>query len=201
MLSHANKKTDLGQKESKYVNPDTYYQHLGAREAEQKRMVDYRKAAGIPAGSEDGTDPIESLMQSQEKAAKAGGNIPYIQDGKHIPMYNLKAPIELKKVLSFKDGAKTYQPDQVKIDDNGDYYGIFFKRDATSGEPIKSENGTYAVDPKIPVQRVSRDAVKASLGKEFLTKKENQRIMSTPKSGPVKTKSVVKVKKGELDDL
>jgi hypothetical protein len=179
-LSHANKVTELGQKESKYVNPDIYYQHLGAREAASKRVAAFKKSLGQTDGV-DKDDPIESLLSGLETDAKSHPQPFKTKDGQTINMYLTKAPDELKKALSYKDGGKTYIPDQVKVDDNGDYHGIFIERDPTTLAPV-IKNGNAAVNQKIPVQTVTRDALKASLGKSYLTKKQNSALMSKPKA-------------------
>jgi len=171
---------------------------LNQQLANSKSLALFKKQNGIGTGKgkddEDYKDPIEPILQKWEDEAKAGGTGVYkTADGQQFTTQTVKAPEELKKALEVRAGVKVYHPDAVKIADNGDYLGVFYKKDPVTGESVK-ENGNYAIDPKIPTVRVSRDDVKINLGKQFLTKKSNQKLLENIGGGkPKKTKGELSV--------
>lgn len=176
------------------------------RLAASKELAAYKKSIGVGVGSGNGgddySDPIEPIMDRQEQDAKKGGVAIYkTADGKEMPTYIVKAPLELKQTMAVRDGVSVRHPDEVRIADNGDYIGIFYKKypkgDPKEFQPIEV-NGMTAVDASLPPIRISREDVKLGLGKQFLTKKANQQIME----GAMKPKKAAKEdKEPSVEDI
>lgn len=192
----ANKSASMktGERLMNWTDPNKSFALKAAGFEYSKKLADYKKSIGV---TDNGgySDPIEPIMQRQEEQAKAGGVAVYkTADGKEMPTYIVKAPPELKQTMAVRDGATIRHPDEVRIADNGDYIGIFYKKypkgDPKEFQPVEV-NGMTAVDASLPPVRISREDVKLGLGKQFLTKKANQQVMESvakPKSAPVKTK-------------
>lgn len=161
------------------------------RLAASKELAAYKKSIGVGVGSGNGgdgyADSLEPIMQKWEDNAKKKGAAPYVTaDGQSIPAYTIDAPVELRKALEVKDGVKSYQPDEVKVTQDGRYFGVFYKKEPSilpdgkkntkAGVPIEV-NGKYAVDPTIPTVVLDRDDAKLSYAKQFLGKKDMKQLI------------------------
>lgn len=197
VLSHANKTTELGQKESKYVNPDTFYQHLGAREASQKRLKVFAKSLGLKEGDIDDNDPMESAVSQIEKNAQPGNRPLYPSGGGTVNAQNIPMTPELKKIFTRQNGVHMVTADEFKKTEDGNFIGNFYQKNE-DGTP-KIENGKFLISKTLAPVIFTRDQLKSALASQILTKKSQEKrlnSMAAPAQPKIKQ---TKLAKGALD--
>lgn len=170
---------------------------LNAREASQKRLIDYRQNSKDAQGNQ-AIAGVDDLMKGLEINAKAGGSKDYIHaNGQHDKAYDVKMTPELEKIFTKSDptGKHKVTPDKVQLLENGDYLPVYYQKDE-DGNPLKS-NGAIAVNSTL-TRPSDRNAVKASLGNLLLTKKTAEKQLSATPAGITPTKSKAEKPKKQI---
>jgi hypothetical protein len=165
---------------------------LALRHSNAKELIQLRKDID-PSDTEMNNTWVESYMQQLADQAKKSGRFEYkYKDGRRVYEYDIPVDPVLGKALS--EGNVT--PDAIRIDEDGNFRRIFYKRygkDEKEGKQegdIKEVNGRIAVDDVISGKKLTPEQVALALGYRGQTKKQLEETMqSVLKGGQPKQES------------
>ena len=147
--------------------------------AREKSLVDYKADQETVKNSKEAPD-TEGMLQRIEQRSSTKPSLPYTVHGQSANGREVELRPDLLKAFPATLGGHNIQPDRIVRDDKtGDFTAQWFKRD-DNNNPIGT-NGTYALSDKIPPRTISRDAIKATLDKEYLTKGKGGNLPTPPK--------------------
>lgn len=175
------------------IEPDVYGRGVAMEEirhANAKKLVDYKKKID-PNDTKMNNLWVEQYLTKRTEDAKKGPIHTYTyQGGRKVNEYNVPIDPVLGKALSKNIGGKTFEPDAVRVDEDGNFRTIFYQyytendpppkgSGAKIGEPKKGANGQIAVDEQLSRAKFTPDQIALALGYRGQTKKQLTETMKS----------------------
>jgi hypothetical protein len=140
-------------------------------------------------GEKEQQDSVDKWLRGIEKEAIESGKVWNINHPNQPKIRTFQIPLTPSLAKSFE--RNKVQPNALGVDENGNYYPLFYKRQVVTpatGDPylgdFEKKNGKFVIDPTLSV-KVSRDAVKPEVANVLLSPKLVETSMGDDDEGEV----------------
>lgn len=186
---------DLNRKSIKEdVKPDVYNRSMAMenmKHANAKKLIEYKKKID-PNDTELNNTWVESYLEQLKNEAQQGKPFEYkYSTGQKTQEYNIPVDPVLGKALSVSN----VEPDAIRVDANGKFRRIFYKRfgkdekGGVEGEIKMGPDGKVEVDETLSRPLLSKEQVALALGYKGQTKKQLEGTMQSALNNKPKTKT------------